>query len=470
LTSSPGSIDLSCPHCRGASHRWGHEHDRQRYRCRECRRTYTETTGTSLARLRRRDRWQQFAAAASDGQGAHRTARLCGIAASTAYRWRHRIPVVELSRLAPPPVGGIISLFSGVGVLDLGFEQAGFRTTMANEIHPPFAAAYGHARSCMDIGQPLHGVVVDTVESFLGNRREQLVAAMRDSRSRYGLVGFIGGPPCPDFSAAGKHGGGDGDHGRLTRVYADLIAAMQPDFFVFENVKGLWATTRHRTFYDSIRRQLVDAGYAVTDKLVNALHYGAPQVRERVVLIGFRRASFVAADAMADGFDWNLHATYTAASTATWPTVAPFVANGVRRWPRSVPATLRPLTVGHWFDRNQVETHPNGGDSFRPRDGLERMQTVREGDVSRKSFKRLHRWRHSPTVAYGNNEVHLHPSQPRRLSVAEAMAIQSLPRNFTLPRDMTLTDKFKTIGNAVPLLLAVALARTLAVAITAKPV
>lgn len=90
------------------------------------------------------------------------------------------------------------------------------------------------------------------------------------------------------------------------------------------------------------------------------------------------------------------------------------------------------------------------------------METVDEGDVSKKSYKRLHRWRYSPTVAYGNNEVHLHPYRLRRISAAEAMALQSLPRSFELPPSMTLTNKFKTIGNGVPFLLAKGIANTIA--------
>ena len=64
----------------------------------------------------------------------------------------------------------------------------------------------------------------------------------------------------------------------------------------------------------------------------------------------------------------------------------------------------------------------------------------------------MHRWRYSPTAAYGNNEVHIHPYKPRRISVAEALAIQSLPAIFELPETMTLSDMFKSIGNGVPFL------------------
>ncbi len=89
------------------------------------------------------------------------------------------------------------------------------------------------------------------------------------------------------------------------------------------------------------------------------------------------------------------------------------------------------------------------------------MKTIEEGDVSKKSYKRLHRWRFSPTAAYGNNEVHLHPYKERRISVAEAMAIQTLPKEFELPSNMTLTDKFKTVGNGVPYILASGIAKTM---------
>ena len=463
MTSSTTTISPSCPHCSDRHpYRWGREHGSQRYRCRGCLKTFTLHTGTPLARLRHRDRLHTYAAATADRLGVRRTARACRVAAATIHRWRHRITPDAMVKLAPPPVAGVISLFSGVGALDLGFERAGFRSFMANEISPSFANAYVQARAGMDIPPPRHGVIIDSAESFLGPRRRQLEAAMHDARAKHGLVGFIGGPPCPDFSIAGKQGGGDGDHGRLTKVYADLIAEMQPDFFLFENVKGLWSTARHREFYRGIRLQLESAGYALADRLVNALDYGAPQDRQRVILIGFRRNSFGAADVMASGFRWDAYASDLDAFAAPWPGTAAFNNGGRRNWPRRLATRYRPLTVQHWFDRNEVERHPNGGDHFEPQGGLRRMQTVAEGDTSCKSFKRLHRWRYSPTAAYGNNEVHLHPWKPRRLSVAETMAIQSLPREFALPEDMTLSDKFKAIGNAVPMKLAEAMAGTVA--------
>lgn len=91
----------------------------------------------------------------------------------------------------------------------------------------------------------------------------------------------------------------------------------------------------------------------------------------------------------------------------------------------------------------------------------DKFNIIDEGDISGKSFKRLHRWRFSPTAAYGNNEVHLHPYKPRRLSVREVMRIQSVPDKFELPNSMTLSSKFKTISNGVPVVLAKEIAQSI---------
>ena len=141
-----------------------------------------------------------------------------------------------------------------------------------------------------------------------------------------------------------------------------------------------------------------------------------------------------------------------------WPPAEPFAIQNSRPAPKGIP---QELTVQYWFERNDVLHHPNAQDFFNPRAGLARMLEIQEGDDSKKSYKRLHRWRYSPTVAYGNNEVHLHPYLARRLSAAEAMALQSLPAEFSLPTEMSLSDKFKTIGNGVPFLLAKGIAQTI---------
>ncbi len=111
-------------------------------------------------------------------------------------------------------------------------------------------------------------------------------------------------------------------------------------------------------------------------------------------------------------------------------------------------------------DVEMIAKLPNGNEGFEPKSN--KFKIVAEGDVSRKSFKRLHRWRYSPAAAYGNNEVHLHPIQPRRLTVREALRIQTVPDTYIFPPDLALSHKFKMIGNGVPIKLSQMVAESMA--------
>ena len=364
----------------------------------------------------------------------------------------------------------IFSFFSGAGFLDLGFEHEDFTVAFVNEIHWPFLHAYKYSREQMGLPSPKYGYHERSVTSFEnGSYSTHLEELIVESRKHTNAVGFIAGPPCPDFSVGGKNRGKQGEKGRLSRVYIDLIVKQQPDFFLYENVKGLWRTAKHREFYEEMKRLTEEADYVLTERVINTIEYDVPQDRHRIILLGFKRdlltsIGFQIADnttVLPDGlFPWRQYTSYSSEEVFSlpWPDVEPFSEEEPRSRPEGI---LEHLTVEHWFQHNDVSNHPNALHHFKPRAGLPRFQTVDEGDVSRKSFKRLHRWRYSPTAAYGNNEVHLHPYKARRISAAEALAIQSLPREFCLPPDMSLSNMFKTIGNGVPYLAARALARSL---------
>lgn len=354
----------------------------------------------------------------------------------------------------------IFSFFSGSGFLDLGFEMKGFEIELVNEVHPAFMNAYKYARAKMGCKEPTFGYYQDDIGVFLSDHKDDLIKWMDKAREDGSLVGFIGGPPCPDFSIAGKNKGRDGDNGKLSQTYVSLIVQAHPDFFLFENVKGLWRTARHRQFFEELKAQLNDTGYDTTERLTNALEFGAPQDRDRILMFGIMRDLLKSGESLGDSFPWDVERKYSMddIKTKPWPTLDAFVEDSRTKCPEGVPENL---TVEHWFTQNDVENHPNGKDYFKPRGGIHRMETVKEGDVSKKSYKRLHRWRYSPTAAYGNNEVHLHPYKARRLSAAEALAIQTLPPQFALPPEMTLTDKFKTIGNGVPYVLSSGIAESI---------
>lgn len=347
----------------------------------------------------------------------------------------------------------LYSFFSGVGFLDLGFEDVGFDIVFVDEHDNRFLQAYQYARR--NRGHvPKYGYSNADVKEFLSDVVWEKTFPTYNDEPEV-IKGFIGGPPCPDFSTAGRNKGEKGENGHLTTVYVSLIIKRKPDFFVLENVKGLYQTKKHRDYYEKIKSRLYKAGYSLYDSIENALEYGAPQYRDRLILIGFKRSMFGKGIRYEIGRNRKYRLDYL--NRLPWPTTDPYVENGKVRKPEGI---IDELTVQYWFDKNGVENHPNGKDVFSTK-SKDRFITIPEGRSSGKSFKRLHRWRYSPTAAYGNNEVHLHPYQPRRISVAEALAIQSLPKDFSLPKYLSLSAKFKMVGNGVPYLLAYGIASEL---------
>ena len=136
----------------------------------------------------------------------------------------------------------IFSFFSGAGFLDLGFELHGnYNIVFVNEFHEPFNYIYRYSRQRMGLEVPRYGHHVEDITEYTdglhAEKLNQLLGLVEESKLET-LTGFIGGPPCPDFSVAGRNRGKDGENGKLSGTYAQLICRALPDFFVFENVKS----------------------------------------------------------------------------------------------------------------------------------------------------------------------------------------------------------------------------------------
>lgn len=158
-----------------------------------------------------------------------------------------------------------IDFFAGGGGLSLGFQQAGFDVVCGVENWQPALAIYKANFADHD------AVAVDLSNQFealrlLDNYRPSLI---------------IGGPPCQDFSSAGKRDEAGG-RASLTINYANTIAQYRPPYFLMENVARAANSQAFKVALDMFKR----AGYGLTIQLLNAAHCGAPQSRKRLIVIG----------------------------------------------------------------------------------------------------------------------------------------------------------------------------------------
>lgn len=375
----------------------------------------------------------------------------------------------------------ILSLFSGGGFLDIGFMNNGFQIEEAFEINERFIQAYNFA---------LSGYVKNEANSFF---RSGLISHIdienstdvskdniqKDIAKKYsGISGIIGGPPCQDYSVGGKNKGIDGERGKLILSYFNVITQIKPLFLLFENVEGLYKTKAHNIGFTQMINGLKELGYSVWFDIINPLNYGFPQDRPRIIVVAFLNEVIETlqlkgyifesdneilkrTDNMNYIFKWP-KLLFENPKAIVWPKKWEFGSDVIQEEIHRIPKEYHRLLVKNMLE-DLEDDFPNQNESFNPIS--DKFLRIEEGDTYRKSFKRIHRYRFSPTVAYGNNEVHLHPTKPRRLTVREALRIQTVPDTYILPSDIPLTSKFKMISNGVPVgqanLIAMEIRRTL---------
>lgn len=318
----------------------------------------------------------------------------------------------------------LISLFSGAGGLDLGFEKAGFETVFANEydkkISPTFKENFPNVRL---IEEDIRKITPDSFD--------------------IDAVGIIGGPPCQSWSEGGTLRGIDDERGQLFYEYIRILKAKKPLFFVAENVSGM-LSKRHSSAVQEFLKLFDNAGYNVSLKLLNANDYEVAEDRERVFYVGFRKDLDIV--------------------NFVYPT--PISPNPVLKdciWDlkdNAIPALPKNKTNG---DSCLVPNHEYFIGSF---------------SSIYMSRNRVRSWNEPAfTVQASGRQCQLHPQAPkmikesankqsfvkgkehlyRRMSVREVARIQGFPDDYRFLYD-DLNYGYKMIGNAVPVNLAYHLA------------
>lgn len=329
----------------------------------------------------------------------------------------------------------LLSLFCGAGGLDLGFENCGYEIGLGFDLNADSVASYNHNRP--KVGRARIGDVAKLSPTQLD----------QTFGKRFLPRGVIGGPPCQSFSQANVNQRNNDPRDALPLEYAKLIAALHKrsplDFFVMENVVGL-TLSRHQRTLDSTINRLTRAGFTVTKAILDAKDFGVPQVRRRLFVVGFNKEKY-------QGKSW----------VAPCPPIAPVstVRDAIHGLPKPTYFRRDLCTSEISFHPNHWCMQPKSRKFFTP-------GALIEGDSTSRSFKTLAWDRPSFAVAYGHREVHIHPAGKRRLSVYEAMRLQSFPPNYELLG--TLSSQIRQVSEAVPPLLAQAVATSIAEQLSKK--
>lgn len=350
---------------------------------------------------------------------------------------------------AKPSALSAISLYTGIGGLDLGFEAAGFETRVAVELDPVACAAIRRNR-------PNWPVIEGDIHSVSS------AAILRAGKLKVGAADvLIGGPPCQPFSKSGYWASGDAR--RLDDPRADTLMAYlrvlrdtQPRAFLLENVRGLTFKGKAEGLdallrgIDAINRE-TGASYSVALRVLNAADYGVPQIRERAFLVGFR-----------DGSDFEFPTpTHANSDQATLLGLSPWLTAWDALWDIETPANEAALRMrGKWAEllpsipegQNYLWHTPRGGGT--PLFGWR----TRYWSFLLKLSKQLPSWTIQAQPGPATGPFHW---KNRRLSAHEMARLQSFPDDLDY-WSLRINDAQRLIGNAVPSLLAETIAREIA--------
>lgn len=315
----------------------------------------------------------------------------------------------------------IISLFSGCGGLDLGFEKAGFEIPVANEFDKKIWETF-------KINHPHTNLIEEDIRN------------LQETDFPDEIDGIIGGPPCQSWSEAGALRGIDDERGQLFFDYIRILRSKQPKFFLAENVRGM-LSNRHLEAVQNIISLFENCGYNISITLVNAKDYGVAQERKRVFYIGFRK------DLSID-FIFPRGSTEKDESKITLRDII---------W--DLQKTAVPAAANNQHNLDAINNNEYFVGAYSP---------------IFMSRNRVKAWDEQAfTVQASGRQCQLHPQAPkmikvgkndcrfvsgkehlyRRMTIREVARIQGFPDDFKFIYSNT-NDAYKMIGNAVPVNLA----------------
>lgn len=342
----------------------------------------------------------------------------------------------------------MIDLFAGVGGLSLGFELAGFTAVLANEYDESIANAYikNKPHTKMIVSDITQLPIKDTFSEY---------------RDKIDLI--VGGPPCQGFSQKGQRKSIADPRNFLFRYYYEVVSLVKPKYFVMENVPNL-LTAEGGYFKDEIKNLFESIGYKITADVLNASEFGVPQNRRRAIIIG-RLGTYALSMPQP-----------TQKKVSIWDAISDLAylesGEGTEKQDYKYPPQSdyqKEMRKNSQLLYNHVATKhsplalkrlklipPNSGREVLPPEHL--TKSIYSGTWSRMIKDDI-----SATITTRfdtpSSGRFTHPFLNRAITVREAARLQSFPDDFVFYGNKT--SQMKQVGNAVPPLLAKAIANVI---------
>ncbi|MFD1168688.1 DNA cytosine methyltransferase [Oceanobacillus caeni] len=339
----------------------------------------------------------------------------------------------------------VIDLFAGVGGLSLGFEMAGFNIVLANEYDESIAKAY-------KLNHPNTKMIVEDITNL------PIEKIFHEYRRKVDVI--IGGPPCQGFSQKGQRKTINDERNFLFKYFVAVVDFVRPRYFVMENVPNL-LTAENGYFKEEIIDLFEGLGYTLSTDTLNAADYGVPQNRRRAVIIGKQGESAIA---MPRPLDYKVTIWDAISDLAYLSSGEGVECDSYRYPPQSEYQRMMREGSDNLYNHKATKHSelaierlkmipPNRGKEVLPKEHL--TKSIYSGTWTRMVKDEI-----SVTITTRfdtpSSGKFTHPFLHRAITVREAARIQSFPDTFHFIG--TKGSQMKQVGNAVPPLLAKAIA------------
>ena len=327
-----------------------------------------------------------------------------------------------------------VSLFSGAAGFDIGLEASGFETILCIDNDAPSCETL---KLNQQIGWStgIHRFLrkATIVQRDVHNLRESDFRGLMQTQD-IDLVS--GGPPCQPFSISGRRKGVKDTRGGLIWEFSRLVGELRPKAFVMENVPGILTIDKGLAF-EQLLNQLENAGgesYRVKHFLLDAVNFGVPQYRKRVILIGNRIGADITDIPMTHGENGQ-----TLDQRKLRPIVT--VAQALKGLPVAGEHSPAPNHVGRIHSQGIVRRYAS-----LPAGARDNATQINKLDLQKPSF----------TIVVGSDtgggKGHIHPIEPRELTPRESARLQTFPDWWIFCGNRR--EVIRQVGNAVPPLFA----------------